>query len=305
MDMGSLRIFANAVKLGSFAAVARQMDIDPSTVSRSITNLETELGFRLLQRTTRKLAPTEAGSVSFERIHGLLDDFDSASLEAQDLVNAPRGTMRIAACTSFGPRVLAPLLPRLMELYPDLSIELLLADHQIDIIKEEIDLAIRFGLKPKGDFVSVRLNPRRFHICASPGFIQQHGRPSRPETLAELDCIVFRIPGYPSAWKFRSDDGRVIVVPISGKLTTLHGSTMTASAVGGVGVAMLPDWLCGREIDDGSLIDLFPEHECTATEFDTASWLTYPNRQYLPLKVRKVIDFLQMEVGGHRQAARF
>lgn len=108
MELSSLRIFVNAVKLGSFAAVARKMGLDPSTVSRSITNLEAELGFRVLQRTTRKLSPTEAGSVYFDRVQGLINEFDLAGEEAKDLVNQPQGNLRIAACTSFGPRVLAP-----------------------------------------------------------------------------------------------------------------------------------------------------------------------------------------------------
>ena len=296
MELTSLRIFVNSVKLGSFAAVARQMRLDPSTVSRSITNLESELGFRLLQRTTRKLAPTEAGSVYLERIQHLIDDFDTAGEEARDLVNQPQGNLRIAACTSFGPRVLAPLLPKLMELYPDLTIELLLSDQKTDIIKEEIDLAIRFGLKPTGDVVATRLNPRRFRTCASPEFIQKHGRASHPENLADMDCIVFRIPGLPSVWKFRDKKNKVMEIPATGKLSTLHGVTMTNAAVAGVGIAMLPDWLCTQEIGDGSLIDLFPEFECTGTEFDTAAWLIYPSRQYLPLKVRKVIDFLRSEL---------
>lgn len=297
MDLASLRIFVNAVKLGSFAAVARQMELDPSTVSRSINNLEAELGFRLLQRTTRMLAPTEAGSVYFERIQGLIENFDIAGQEAQDLVNHPRGNLRIAACTSFGPRVLVPILPKLMERYPDLKIELMLADHQVDIIKEEIDLSIRFGLKPKGDFVSAQLAPRRFHICASPIYIQRHGSPSQPEDIKGLNGIVFRMPGQTSTWRFREKNGDVRNVAVSGKFMTNHGLTMTAAAVSGLGVAILPDWLCNDEFENGKLIDLFPGIDCTPTEFDTAAWLMYPSRHYLPLKVRKFIDFLKVEIG--------
>ncbi|PHR93684.1 MAG: LysR family transcriptional regulator [Robiginitomaculum sp.] len=297
MELSSLRIFVNSVKLGSFAAVARQMGLDPSTVSRSITNLESELGFRVLQRTTRKLSPTEAGSVYLDRIQGLIDGFDLAGEEARDLVNQPQGSLRIAACTSFGPRVLAPLLPKLMELYPDLTIELLLSDQQVDIIKEEIDLAIRFGKRPTGNFISTRLKPRRFHTCASPNFIQKHGRPSQPKDLANLDCIVFRIPGHSAVWKFRDKNQQLTEVPITGKLTTLHGTTMTAAALAGVGIAMLPDWLCAQEVKNKSLIDIFPGFVCTGTEFDTSAWLMYPSRQYLPLKVKKFIDFLKHELG--------
>lgn len=184
-----------------------------------------------------------------------------------------------------------------MQLYPDLTIELLLSDQKIDIIKEDIDLAIRFGHKPTGDLISTRLKPRKFHICASPSFLQKQGIPKHPQDLATMDCIIFRIPGHPAIWKFRDESGHITDVPITGKLTTLHGTTMTAAALGGIGIALLPDWLCTQEINDKSLIDLFPNFVCTGTEFDTSAWLVYPSRRYLPLKIKKFTNFLHNELG--------
>lgn len=298
MDLEALRIFVDVVRHGSFAAVARQRDIDPSSVSRSISALEAELGVRLLQRTTRKLAPTEAGAEYFARVEAPLREVERAGQQALDLLGQPTGTLRVTACTSFGQRVLAPLLPTLRERYPQLTIELELADHHVDILEEQIDLAIRFGRKPGGEFIASRLVPRRFRVCASPPYLEKHGRPGHPRDLARRDCLLFPMQGYRSEWKFRRNGEQVLSVPVAGHLIVSHGLTMTACAVQGLGPALLPDWLCRDEIASGTLVDLFPDFECTATDFDTAAWLVYPSRDYIPLKLRVFIDFLREAVTG-------
>ena len=298
MDIDSVRVFVDVMKQGSFAAVARQRDMDPSSISRSISNLEHELGFRLFQRTTRKLAPTEAGTEYFDRIEGLIGEFDLAGEAALDLVSSPTGTLRVTACTSFGQRVLAPVLPELRARYPDLTIDLNLVDHAVDIVEDKIDLAVRFGKRPEGDFIVSRLVPRHFRVCASPAYIDQHGRPDSPQALANRDCLLFSFPGYRSAWKFRRQGEEVLSVPVTGHVLISHGVTMTKCAVAGLGPALLPDWLCADEIKSGELVDLFPDYECTATEFDTSAWLVYPSRSYMPLKLRAFIDFLREKIEG-------
>jgi len=298
MDFDSVRIFVEVMKQGSFAAVARQRDMDPSSISRTIAGLESELGFRLFQRTTRKLAPTEAGSEYFARVENLIGEFDRASEAALDLVSLPTGTLRVTACTSFGQRILAPILPKLRSQYPNLTLDLVLMDHHVDLVKEQIDVAIRFGSRPEGDFISRQLIPRHFHVCASPGYIKKYGLTSHPSDLESLDCLLFSMPGYRSAWKFRDSSNDTFKVPVAGHLLVCHGVTMTACAVAGLGPALLPDWLCRDEIRDGSLIDLFPDYECTATDFDTAAWLVYPRYDNLPSKVQVFVEFLRAEIGG-------
>lgn len=299
MDIEALRIFVDVMKHGSFAAVARQRDVDPSSVSRSISALEAELGVRLFQRTTRKLAPTEAGAEYFARVEGPLREVERAGQQALDLLGQPTGTLRVTACTSFGQRVLAPLLPKLRERYPRITIELVLADHHVDIVEEQIDVAIRFGPKPGADFIASRLVPRRFHVCASPAYLEKHGRPRHPLDLSARDCLLFPMQGYRSVWKFRREGEKAIPVPVTGHLIVSHGLTMTACAVQGLGPALLPDWLCRGEIASGQLVDLFPDYEWAATDFDTAAWLVYPSRDYIPLKLRAFIDFLREEVTGY------
>ncbi|PHR60434.1 MAG: LysR family transcriptional regulator [Robiginitomaculum sp.] len=297
MDISSIRLFVEVYKYGSYAIVARQREIDPSKVSRVISSLESELGFRLFQRTTRKLVATEAGSLFFSQVEGLIDQFESAAEQAQDILEQPRGKLRVSACTSFGQRVLVPHLSKLKERYPDLKIELLLADHQVDIIEEKVDLAIRFGSRPTGNFISCLLSPRQFRVCASPAYLEKHGRPEMPEDLKTHDCVLFS--GYDNMWKFRKNDISAFSVPVSGHFSITHGMTITACAVAGIGIALIPDWLCNAEIEKGDLIDIFSEYECAGSEFDTGAWLVYPSRGYIPLKLRVLIDFLKQELKGY------
>lgn len=296
MEIDSVRVFVDVMKQGSFAAVARQRQVDPSSISRSIANLESELGFRLFQRTTRRLSPTEAADEYFTRVEALIGEFDLASEAALDLVSLPTGTLRVTACTSFGQRVLAPVLPELRSRYPDLTIDLHLVDHAVDMVEEKIDLAVRFGNRPEGNFIVSRLVPRHFRVCASPDYLDQHGRPKEPRELESRDCLLFSFPGYRSAWKFRRKGEAEFSVPVAGHLLVSHGVTMTKCTVAGLGPALLPDWLCAKEIAANELVDLFPEYECTATDFDTSAWLVYPSRSYVPVKLRVFIDFLREKV---------
>ena len=222
-----------------------------------------------------------------------------AGQQALDLLGQPTGMLRVTACTSFGQRMLAPLLPKLRDRYPQLTIELVLADHHVDIVEEQIDLAIRFGRKPGAGFIASRLVPRKFHVCASPTYLEKHGRPEHPRELSRRDCLLFPMQGYRSAWKFRCKGEKPFQVPVAGHLIVSHGMTMTACALQGLGPALLPDWLCGEEVASGMLVNLFPDYECTATNFDTAAWLVYPSRDYIPLKLRAFIDFLRAEVTGY------
>ncbi|MGB2741860.1 MAG: LysR family transcriptional regulator [Cognaticolwellia sp.] len=296
MDLDTIQLFVEVMKRKSFAEVARLRNIDPSSVSRSIRKLETTLGFRLFQRTTRKLSPTEAGKSYFMQVEGLVATFIQAGERALDLSNQPIGILRVSACTSFGQKKLVPLLPVMRNKYPKLIIELVLVDSQIDIVEQQIDVAIRFGKRPTDDFICKELAPRKFVVCASPAFIKSNPITKSPLCLNKLECLRFSIPGYREAWKFRQPNKKEFSVPVTGHLLISHGMTMTASAVAGLGVALLPDWLCQDELVDGSLLDLFPDYECAAADFDTSAWLVYPSSDYMPLKLSAFIDCLKSEI---------
>ncbi len=299
MNLYNIRLFVDVIQSGNFASAARLHNIDPSSVSRSISNLETDLGFRLFQRSTRRIVPTEAGSVYYEKVEKLVDSFDQAGEQALDMISQPKGVLRITACTSFGQRLLAPILPKLMSRYPELTIDLVLSDNQVNLIDEKIDLAIRFGEKPEGDFVATELTERKFKICASPIYLEKNNLSNDPRCLEQHNCLLFPMYGYHSEWKFRQKGKPAFKVPVKGHLYVTHGMTMTACAVSGLGPSMLPDWLCQEEINTGTLVNLFPDYDCTPTKFNTSAWLIYPSRDYMSAKLRIFIDFLKEEVIDH------
>ncbi len=296
MNLESLTIFAEVMRTGSFAEVARRRDVDPSSVSRVIAGLEGEIGVRLFQRTTRRLSPTEAGRVYFRRIEPLLGEIDRAAAEARDLTASPSGTLRLTASVAFGHAVVAPLLPALRSRHPALGLELILSDSTIDLVAEGIDLAIRLGPRPDADLIGTRLMPVRHRVCVSPGYVEASGRPDTPAGLAARDCLRFPFSGYRSMWRFRRPDGPTTDVPVDGTLVISNALALRRCCLDGLGPSLLADWLVGEDLAAGRLVDLFPDHDVTATEFDTAAWLLYPSRAYVPLKVRAVIDFLKEAV---------
>lgn len=292
MDVDALRVFIDVMRRGSFAAVARDRDVAPSSVSRTIAGLEAELGLRLFQRTTRRLAPTEAGVLYFERIEPIVDELSRAHQQAVDVGQAPRGTLRATAPVSFAQRVLLPLLPVLLERHPQLKVELMLSDAMIDLVAERVDVALRLGRLADSDLVSRRLSSFDFAVCAAPRYLERHGRPRRPADLQAHECVLFSMGRLRSTWRFRRRD-EITEVQVSGRCVLTNALAVQQCAVQGLGVALLPRWAVADELRRGDLLELLTSYEVTATDFDPAVWLLYPSRSYLPLKVRAFADFLE------------
>lgn len=294
MDSATLATFVQVVQRGSFAAVARDRNVDPSSISRAIAGLEEELGVRLFQRTTRRLAPTGAGSAYFDRVEPLVEELERARLTAADSAERPTGVLRIAAPVSFAQLNLVPLLPGLAERYPELSFDLLLTDAALDLVGERIDVALRLGPRPPAGFVAHRLAPLMARACASPAYLERHGHPAQPDDLGGHNCLLLDLPGFEDCWRFRDRAGQVTAVDVRGRLRTSNAVALKACALAGMGIILQGRWIVGRELRDGTLIDLFPEHEVTAASVEApAMWLIYPTRSYLPLKVRVFVQFVR------------
>lgn len=198
MDVSTLQLFVEVVRQGSFAAVARHRDIEPSSVSRAIATLEKELGVRLFQRTTRQLSPTESGSVYYEHVVPLLAEMEQAIAAATELSGHPQGTLRITASVSFGLTCIVPLLPEFEAAYPGLTVDLVLTDAVLDLVGERIDVAIRLGVMADSALIAQRLMPTRYFICASPQYLAQQGYPHHPHDLARHECLRFPLSGFRS-----------------------------------------------------------------------------------------------------------
>jgi DNA-binding transcriptional LysR family regulator len=297
----ALKTFVDVARLGSFAHAARELNLDPSSVSRTVAALESELGVRLFQRTTRKLSLTEAGHLYLARVAPLVDELELARDEAlaisKGINNQAQGTLRMTSSVAFGVTQLTPLLPEFHRQHPQLKVELLLTDSNLNLVNERIDLAVRLGAQFEGDAVLTKLMRTRYRVCASPSYIAKYGAPKTPADLAKHRCLLLTLPEFRHEWHFKDAKGKIQSVSVDGDIIISSPLALRRCAIDGMGPVLLTDWLANEAIADGTLVDLFPHLHATATSFDTGVWLLYPTRAYLPLKVRVMVDFLKSKIG--------
>jgi DNA-binding transcriptional LysR family regulator len=280
-----MAVFAKVVESASFAAAARHFDISPAMVSKHVSTLEERLGVRLLNRTTRRVSATEVGQDYYERSLRILSDLDDADRAAGNLQTAPRGLLRVTTSVSFGARQLAPLVAEYLAAYPDVSIELSLHDHFVDLLQERIDLAIRLGTLSDSSLIARKLCAVEMVLCASPGYLKANGTPQKPRDLIKHNCLT-----HPASrvWTFIDRGGKEEVIRISGRLSANAGDALLALVVKDAGIALAPDYLVGDDLTAGRLIRLLPDY----TTRDTPVYAVYPHSQYLSAKTRTFIDFL-------------
>ena len=302
MNLDTLRLFVDTARKLSFAAVAEAHEVNPSSVSRTIAQLEKHLGFRLFQRTTRTMTLTESGEIYLQRVEDILNKLDEAEEQARRVHAEPVGTLRMTSSISFGEHIIVPLLPTFRHNYPSLKLELLFTDANLDLVSDNIDLAIRFGRGITGNVIVSKLFSTTYRIVASKEYLKRFPVAKDPEDLKHHRCTVYALPGFRSEWSFRlrqaGKDASVKKVQIQSGTVLASMLSLRSVVLGGDGPALLPDWMVGSDIAKGNLVDLFPEYEATARDFDTAAWLVYPSRDYLPHKVRVMIEFLKEHVAG-------
>ncbi|MEM8571593.1 MAG: LysR family transcriptional regulator [Pseudomonadota bacterium] len=293
MNLDALRTVALVADRASFAEAARVLSVDPSTVSRIVAGVEANLGMRLFHRTTRALSLTEGGAAYLGAVRGPLDALEAAADAARGHSGIPSGLLRMTASVAFASECIVPHLAEFEEKFPALSVELLLTDVAVDLVAERIDLAIRLAASPHGDVIARRLLETRYRVCAAPSWISRHGWPDGPECLSELNCLRLDLQDFREAWRFRRKDGSgEVKVRVDGRFVISSPLALRQAAITGLGPALLADWMTQDARDTGVLIDLFPDHYATATEFDTGVWAIYPNRSFLPVRVGAMIDFL-------------
>lgn len=290
MNVEAIQTFVEAVGLGSFAAVARARGVAPSSVSRLVAELETELQVRLFHRTTRQLSLTEAGQAYLDRVGPLLEELDQARDVARDLGAVPRGLLRIAVSAAFAQVHLAGWLPAFLAQYPELRVELALDASYTDLISEQIDVAIRLGQVQTNSPIAKKLCAMPRVIVGSPKLIAEQ-QLSKPEALATAPCLLFPHEGHGLKWKLRDRRRKVVEVEPRGRVIAEDGMVLRSLCLQGEGYALLPRWLCAEDLRAGSLVDVFPTYDVTATAFDASIWLLYASRSYLPLKVRVFVAF--------------
>ena len=257
-DLEGLAVFAKVVELRSFAAAADELAMSKATVSKAVTRLETRLGSRLFNRTSRRLALTDAGQSLVERATRVLAEAQAAEEEASHQSSAPRGLVRIAVPMSLGITTLGPVLPAFLEAYPEVSIDLHLSDATIDLVGMGFDLALRVAALPDSSLVARRLRAVKRHLVASPAYWDKHGRPHHPADLAQHRGLTYGHQSAPETWRFQKGGEEASVRPRS-VIRANNGDVLLPALLAGSGVAMLPDFIVGPAVANGRLEEVLPE----------------------------------------------
>ncbi len=285
--LAALRVFARVAEAGSFSAVAREVGTTQPAVSRQVAALEEHLGARLIQRTTRSLALTEDGRDLLGHARRVLDAVDEAEAAVGRRHNAPGGLVRLATSTSFGRLYVAPRIPRLLERYPELSVDLHMSDASVDLVSEGIDLAIRVNDVSDSSLVSRKLGSARRVTVASAACIERYGEPQHPSDLSRLPCIVFTAAAVPGVWHYEGPDGPISVA-VSGRFRTDNGEGVREAVLSGLGFAVLPTWFFGDTVTEhGPLRTVLTGWESPRSAISAV----YPSRRNLAPRTRAVIDF--------------
>ena len=289
----SMRAFVKVVEAGSFVRGADKLGISTTSASRLVAELEEHLGTRLLQRTTRKLHLTDAGQRYFERATQLLSDLEEAESEVGSATTTPRGRLRISVGQTFGVRQLSALFPRFQEKYPEVELEVFATDRRVDLIEEGFDLAVRMSLELPPAYVARHLCTIRVVVCASPAYLQQHGRPHAPRDLVEHNCLTVTSGGFENRWSFEGPDGTQ-TVQVRGNYRSDSGDLLRAAALAGQGIVYLPTFIVGEELARGELAPILREWRLPQID----AKVVYPTRRFVSAKVRAFTEFLQQEFAG-------
>ncbi|WP_417685576.1 LysR family transcriptional regulator [Roseibium sp.] len=285
-NLTDMEIFARVVSAGSMSAAGREMSLSPAVVSKRIRRLEDKLGTRLLQRTTRQIAMTEAGQGFYERVIAILASVEEAEAFVSRGSAQARGTLKVAAPTSFGRLHIAPYLGRFLDANPDLSVNLDLDDGFVDIVGEGYDLAIRIAELSDSSLVARRLAPIHRILCASPEYIEKYGEPKSIQDLMENHVCLAAANQDP--WRLVGPNG-LENVRMAAPVRTNSSEVVRECLLAGVGVALRSTWDIGPELSDGKLKIVLPEYRASK---DVGLHAVYPSRRFLPAKVRVFIDFL-------------
>lgn len=225
----------------------------------------------------------------------LAEELKAARQEVGDAMTNPSGLVRVTASSAFGEHWLIPRLRTFMDAYPDIAVEAVLTDAVVDIVPERIDLALRLAVRPEGDLMANKLMDTRYRMVASPDYLKREGPMDGPAGLRGRQCLLLTLPGYRSCWSFMRD-GLLEDVMVTGRLTTSSPAAIRRAALRGMGPALLADWMVGDDLQQGTLVDLLPTWDATAAAFETAAWIRFPSRNYLPRKVRALVDHLKQSV---------
>jgi DNA-binding transcriptional LysR family regulator len=281
----AMEVFVRIVDGGSLSAAARALGVSLPAVVRTLAALERHLGARLLNRTTRRISPTDAGQEYYLRARQLLGDLDEAELAASSARRKPAGTLSITAPVLYGRLRIVPLLAEYRRRFPAVALRLVLLDRNVSLMEEGIDVAIRIGHLGDSSLVAVRLDSVRRVLHASPAYLKARGTPAHPRELAEHDCLALTALGAADSWQFR-ENGRSLAVPVRPALVSNNADAVIALAEGGLGIGMSLSYQVERQLARRRLRLVLEDFEPEPLPVSAL----YPHGRLLPAKVREFVS---------------
>jgi DNA-binding transcriptional LysR family regulator len=294
-EFGELSAFMAVAEHRNFTRAAKQLGISPATLSETIRHLEERLGIRLLNRTTRSVAPTEAGDMLLGRLRPVIDDYEAAIDSLNEFRDKPAGLLRLTVAPPAAQSVLAPILAKFLAQYPDIKLEISVDSANVDIVAQQFDAGIRAGDRVDRDMIAVKVTDEwRSALIGAPSYLAQRGTPKAPQDLAAHNCIRLRLSGgVLLPWRFQKD-GKSLEIAVSGSLMLNEVSLMRPALLDGVGLAQLPRAYVADAIASGRLVSLLEEWQPSGAPFA----LYYSSRRQTPAALQALIDFLRKNRNG-------
>jgi DNA-binding transcriptional LysR family regulator len=295
-EFGELTAFVAVAEQRSFTKAATAVGVSPSTMSQTIRALEERLGVRLLNRTTRSVALTEAGDRLLQQIHPALDELGDALESLAAFSDRPAGVLRLSVASLALKMVIDPVLPSFRTAYPAVTLDIVVDDSQTDIVDGGFDAGIRIAPRIERDMIAIRVTPdTRLIAVASPAYLAAHGRPATPADLRRHDCIRLRhSTGAIKKWEF-DDGGKTVEIPVEGSLITNSLDHVVRAAIAGIGIGYMIEDYMAPDLAAGRLVPVLDEWAMPFSGFH----LFYPSRRQIPRKLRALIDFLGSDTRKH------
>lgn len=291
MDLNRIALFLAVYRARSFSVAARERGLAPSSAARAVAALEEELGVRLFQRTTRRVAPTEAGTRFARRVAPLVEDVIAVAEDAGETERRPSGRVRATASVALGQIALAPRLPAFFARYPDVSLELILSDRPLDLLADGLDIAVRHGPLPDSGFIARRIASAHYRLVAAPAYLKTLPRLATPDDLARARLLNFAFPAF-AQWRFQRGRARR-VLDIAPVLAATNASALLAATRAGLGVALLADWTVAADLASGALLPLLSDWRVSGENAEAPISLVFPSRAYVPARVTAFADFVE------------
>jgi DNA-binding transcriptional LysR family regulator len=283
-----MEAFATVVDQGGFTDAAKKMGISKSAVSKHVSSLEARLGARLLNRTTRRVSPTEIGLAYYDRARRVLSDAGKADALVASMQSAPTGLLRLSVATDFGVNHLSPILGDFLQKYPEITVNMVLNNRYVELISEGFDMAIRMGDLEDSSLRARKLTETQMRMIAAPSYFEKHGRPERLDDLNAHKLLHYSNQASGNAWKITAPSGEERQIRSAGWLSVNDEQSLLNACIAGLGIAYLPSFLYANAMEQGQVVDVMPDLPVESTGI----YAVYPPGRFTQPKVRAFIDFL-------------